>query len=270
MNNLDLRNRRVLVTGASAGLGEELARQLATVYGAHPVLVARRRDKLEALAASLRSHDITPEVEAADLSDPAEAEALLSRIDSDARPLAGAIFNAGVTLFGPSTTHASAAMLNLLATNVNVPVVMLTEMARRFAKRPEGGALMVVSSLAGTAPLPWQALYGASKALVTSYGLCLGHELRDTPVSVTVFAPGGIATPMLDQLGGAYKKGDFGIMDVDQCARIALEGMLARESLVVPGLLNKLNRFLMKVGPRDLVMQSVTQIYRNALKAHSA
>lgn len=269
MKLVDLRGKRVLVTGASAGLGEEIARQLATVYGAHPVLVARRRDKLEALSTALLRDGITPEIECADMCNPADVARLLDRVDTDERPLAAAVLNAGVTLFGPAIEQDWSAASALLSTNVVAPVQMVTELAKRFKARPEGGALMMVSSLGGFAPFPWQALYGASKALMTSYGLSLSHELAGSGVSVTVFAPGGIATPMLDSLHGSFKKGDAGIMDVDACARIAIEGMVRRQPLVVPGMLNKLNRLLMELGPRQMVMHSVSRIYRGALVRRS-
>jgi len=269
MARLSLRGQRVMVTGASAGLGAEFARQLARDHGAHPVLVARRRDRLEALAEELKTFGVEPEIVPADLSRDADVGRLLEAIEPEGKPLGAAILNAGVTRFGHGVDQPWDAALSLLATNILAPVRMVTELARRFKARPEGGAVMLVSSLAGFAPLPWQALYGGSKALVTSYGIALNHELEGTNTSVTVFAPGGIATEMLGAMGGAFKQGDVGIMDADACARIALEGFMARRGLVVPGMLNKLNAWAMQVGPRSLVLNSVSRIYRDALVKQS-
>ncbi len=265
MARLQLRGQRVLVTGASAGLGAEFARQLARDHGAHPVLVARRLDRLEALATELKAFGVEPEVFPADLSRDDDVGRLLHALDADGKPLGAAILNAGVTRFGHGVEQPWDALLGLLATNVLAPVRMVTHLARSFKSRPEGGAVMLVSSLAGFAPLPWQALYGGTKALVTSYGVALNHELEGSGTSVTVFAPGGIATEMLGAMGGAFKQGDLGIMDADACARLALEGFIARRGLVVPGMLNKLNAWAMQVGPRALVMNSVSRIYRAAL-----
>lgn len=265
MARLSLRGQRVLVTGASAGLGAEFALQLARDHGAHPVLVARRRDRLEALAEQLKAHGVAPEIAPADLSRDSNVAALLDTVDTDAAPLGAAILNAGVTHFGHAVDQPWEGALGLLATNVLAPVRLASELSRRFKARPAGGAVMLVSSLAGFAPLPWQALYGGSKALVTSFGIALNHELRGSAASVTVFAPGGIATEMLSAMGGAFKQGDLGIMDADACARIALEGFIARRDVVVPGALNKLNAWAMQVGPRSMVLDSVSRIYRDAL-----
>lgn len=269
MPPLQLREKWVLVTGASAGLGTELARQLARDYGANLVLAARRKDKLEALATELRAaHNVSVECVPTDLSQPDELDRLFTATVST-HPLHAAVLNAGVTWFGHGIDQPLSSVEALLRTNVDAVVKLTLRYAKHFRDAGDG-ALLLVTSMTAFAPSPYQALYGATKSLVARYGFALSEELRDSPVSVTVFTPGGIATDMLDQLGGTFKRGDIGIMDADVCARYALRGMVARRQLVVPGALNQLNAILMRHGPRAAVLRSISTIYRKALAKQSS
>jgi short-subunit dehydrogenase len=270
---LSLRDRNVLVTGASSGLGLEMARQLARDHGAHPILVARRREKLESLAKELAAHGVRPRVIAADMTVAADVARTFEEATKE--PLHAAILNAGVTFFGHTLEHATADIESLIATNVT-SVVTLTQrlvpyLLERASSTGEAGAVMLVSSMASLQPMPFQAVYGASKAFVTSYAIALAEELRDQPVSLTAFLPGGIATEMMDNAGlsNKYGKDHPMVMSVNECADLALRAFIARETTSVPGTLNKLAAFGAAVAPRKLVAHLVANDYRGALPKRS-
>ncbi|MFO0659694.1 MAG: SDR family NAD(P)-dependent oxidoreductase [Polyangiaceae bacterium] len=265
---MNVRGRWVLVTGASSGLGLEIAKGLAKNHGANLVLAARRRERLDALKSEIESaHQVRVEVVTSDLAKPGEAARLYEQT-IEGRDIYGAVLNAGVTHFGRATEQDDANFEALLATNVTSLVELSTRFARYLIGRREGGGIMLVSSLAGFNPMPYQATYGASKAFVTSFGRALNEEIRENGVSVTVFAPGGIATEMLSNTPGIakqYKQGDVGIMDADECAASAIDGFLKRKDVQVPGALNRAIALATKVAPHGIVASQIARLYEKGL-----
>lgn len=268
---LQLRSRWVLVTGASSGLGLEMARVLAREHGANLVLVARRRERLDALAAELqRAHGVEAVALTADLATDGAAEAVLAGATAGGRRLSAVVLNAGVTYYGDALAQDPAALQALVRTNVLGMVDLASRAARHFIQTleegGEPGALLLVSSVGGLMPLPYQAAYGASKAFITSYGLSLGEELRGRGVSVTVFAPGGIATELLELSGldAKFKAGQLGVMEAPACAARAVEALVQRRALVVPGFLNQALAAVPRLLPRRFLASRVAAIYRPA------
>jgi uncharacterized protein len=264
-SKMEFRSRWVLVTGASAGLGEAMARQLAK-EGANLVLVARRRERLESLASELQEHGIEVDVLPADLCKADDVERIFSEATAK-RSIYAVILNAGVTYFGEALKQSQTEFQQLLMTNVQSLVRLSQLYIPYMVEKNEQGGVMFVSSLGGFSPMPFQAAYGASKAFVTSYGQSLAEEIRDSGVTVSVFAPGGISTEMLDKSGlsKTFKAGDMGIMSAEECGRRALSGFRCRKRVCVPGALNQVSAAAMKIVPTSLVLGVMGKMYRKAL-----
>jgi hypothetical protein len=199
MKPMDFRDRWVLVTGASSGLGRAMAVELARKHGARIVAVARRGERLAELQREVDARGGQVATIVADLSRMEEVDRALEEADQGGR-LYAAILNAGVTHFGPYQELAWPDFEAMLNTNVRGVVRLATQMIPRLEQRETGGGLMLVSSLTGLTPVPYQTAYSATKAFLATFGAGLWHELRGKDVSVTTYAPGGIAT---EQTAGA-------------------------------------------------------------------
>ena len=256
----------MLVTGASSGLGREMARDLAQRHGAQLILVARREDRLQALKAELeQTVGIQVRVIAADLSKPEDVERVFEESVA-AQEVYGVVLNAGVTHFGRHQDLSWQEFEALLETNVKSCVRLVSQFVPYLIERNHGGGLMLVTSMTGLVPTPYQTAYSASKAFLTTFGEGLFHELQGENVSVTTFAPGGITTEMTERNGLQQHFGDtMQMMNADVCARIAIEAMVARRYLAIPGWFNRLQSALPRLVPRRLVGMVLAQAYKKAL-----
>jgi short-subunit dehydrogenase len=271
MKRMELRDRWVVVTGASSGLGREMARQLAGTHGANVVLVARRRDRLEELRAELEStHRVQARVLVADLARPEDVERVF-RESTGGAPIDAVILNAGVTYFGPQLELDWSTYEAMVATN-QTSVVRLTHLFVPYLlAQKRAGAVLLVTSVAGLIPAPYQAAYSGTKAFVTSFGQACAEELHGQDVSVSVFAPGGIATEMTHTSGlAAQFDGSLALQSAEACAREGLRALLARKPLAVGGWLNRLQVFATRLVPRRLVLVIARTAFRRALAAKAA
>lgn len=232
--------RTALVTGASSGIGRELARLLAA-EGGDLVLVARDRARLDDLAAELRhAHpEVTVEVLPADLADGAQLAAVEARVCDPARPVDLVVNNAGFGTYGPLVQADIDVEQREIAVNVTA-VVRLTHAAVGAMVARGRGAVMNVSSVAGLQATPGNATYGATKAFVASFGEAVAGELAGTGVTLTTVLPGFTRTEFQQRAGseGRDIPGPAWMSAPDVAAR-ALEATRAGKAWFVPGVLNK-------------------------------
>jgi hypothetical protein len=248
----ELRGRRALVTGASSGLGADFARELAA-HGCDLVLVARRADRLEALAKELRErHGVQAEVVAMSLSEPEAAAALHRRVSERGLEVDVLVNNAGFGAFGEFLSVPWEREREMLQLDV-VAVVQLTKLFGADMVRRGRGWILQVASIGAYQPSPTYATYSAAKAFVLSFGEALAFELRTTGVKVTVVSPGVTRTEFLQVSGQKptlYQR--MAMMESPAVARAGIRAMLRGKTSTVPGLVNKVPVFLMRLTPRRL------------------
>jgi hypothetical protein len=227
-----------LVTGASSGIGAALARELAAGGVGRLVLVARRAERLEALAADLADrHGTEVQVLVADLAERAGLAAVESRLASGTPAVDLLVNNAGVGTAGRFVD----APVDALEAQLQLNVLALMRLSRAALPGMVGrghGALCNVSSLASYQPAPGSAVYAAGKAFVTSLSESLHEEVRGTGVTVTAVCPGFTRTEFLDTSGGSEAAGmpDLVWMTAEAVAREAVVATARGRALCVPGL----------------------------------
>ncbi|MFT6644728.1 MAG: short-subunit dehydrogenase [Patiriisocius sp.] len=236
-----------LITGASSGIGEELARYFAK-QNFDLVITARRESNLKALAEELGG-SVSVTVVSFDLAEDAGVESLItavSEIEIDVL-----VNNAGIAYSGDFQSQDEAAVLNL----INLNIVALTRLTQRLLPKMVSrgmGKILNVASVASFQPVPSLAVYAASKAYVLSLSESLSEELRGTGVTVTALCPGLTKTALLDEVQGF----DVPIGIASTPADVAREGydaLMNREVIRVPGIANQAALAWAKHQPRWLV-----------------
>lgn len=243
--------RWTLVTGASSGIGADLAREFAS-RGHNLILVARRRDRLEALAAELRPQGIRAEAIEADLGDPAALEHVVAELVAHGLPLHTLVNNAGFGLKGRFAELPADEQFAMVELNV----VALTKLSRLvlpgLVERGRGGILNV-ASLAGFLAGPNMAVYYATKAYVLSLSEALHEEAKPHGVTVTALCPGPVITEFWDRAGVPMNASlRVGAMSSPDVARAGVQGYLAGQAIVVPGVATRLGLVGMRLLPRAL------------------
>jgi hypothetical protein len=245
-----------LVTGASAGIGREIARTLAG-EGFDLVVVARRQAELQALAEECRrDHRVRVDVVPMDLLAPNAAAKLAQLLDDEGLAIDLLVNNAGLLDMGRFAGIDVERHERLLQLNVVVLASLTRRLLSPMLERGRGRILNVASTSAFQ-PVPSLALYAASKAFVLSFSESLSEELRGTGVTVTALCPGVTKTDMVDRAQAENEAmqylPSFFQSDVDDVAREGVEACLAGRPVVVPGLSNRLMAASVGFYPRWLV-----------------
>jgi hypothetical protein len=251
-----------LVTGASTGIGRELA-LIAAAKGHSLVLVARSEGKLSELARWVReAHGARAEVVAVDLSDPESPSVLFHELAERKVEVAVLVNNAGFGSLGRVHETPLDRQLEMLRLNV----LALTHLTRLFlpAMVERGrGRILNVASTAGLQPGPWMAVYYASKAYVLSFSEALTEELRGTGVTSTALLPGPTRTEFqtrADMAGSGLVR--MGMADARAVAEAGYHGMEAGKAVVIPGIANNALSLLVRLSPRWAVRRVVGWLNR--------
>ena len=246
-----------LITGASAGLGREFARQLAP-RARGLVLVARRGDRLNELRDEMlrRDPNLIVHVRVVDLCNQSQIDQLAKWLDQEKIDIDLLINNAGLGDVGPFATSDPPRNHEMLLVNV----VALTALTRKLIPpmiAQKRGAILNVSSSAGFLPIPTFAVYAATKAYVTSFSEALHAELRGIGISVTTLCPGPVRTEfqsVAQRPGGEPEYGpDFVHVSAEQVVRDTLAAVEADRPLVIPGFMMKLGMFLVRLTPMSIL-----------------
>jgi short-subunit dehydrogenase len=245
-----------LVTGASSGLGEQFARELARRH-ANLVLSARSRDKLERLAADLsRVNGVKVDVIVQDLAEADGALALAKELKNRGITIDHLINNAGFGTAGRFETMDVEREARMVRVNCESVVVLSRALLRGMVDRKRGGILNVAST-AGHQPTPFMSTYGASKAFVLSFTLALAEELRGSGVHALALCPGPVPTGF--QAAASIPSGavlSFAKLDAHTVVERALDAYARRTVLKTPGLVNSVQTLASKVFPRSLVVRA--------------
>ncbi|RPH95661.1 SDR family oxidoreductase [candidate division KSB1 bacterium] len=251
----DSTSRTALITGASGGIGLELAKLFAQ-DGWNLVLVARSREKLEVHARALESaHKVSVRIIAQDLSVPGAARNIYDELSAANISIEALVNNAGYGMRGSFAANDYTVEIGMIALNVTA----LTELTKFFLPpmiAARKGCIMNVASTAGFQPGPFGAVYYATKAYVVSFTEALAEELRGTGVVASVLCPGPTETGWADRAGMSntplFK---HGVMDAAAVARIGYRGLMRGKVTVIAGLKNLLLMESVRMMPRRLMVR---------------
>ena len=242
-----------LVTGGSGGIGLELAKVLAR-NGFDLVLVARKRDTLEAAASQLEGKfDVKARVFAADLRRPEAPQAIFDFLQNENIPIEVLVNNAGFGLGGEFADTKLQRELEMIQVNIAALTALTKLFLPPMIKRGSGRVLNVAST-AAFQPGPLMAVYYATKAYVLSFSEALSEELRNTNVTVTALCPGPTHTDFADtaEMSSSRLFNSFGIADADDVAKYGFDAMMHGKRLAIPGIKNKILAQANRIAPRAL------------------
>ena len=251
-----------LVTGASSGIGADIARELAgRGYGV--TLAARREDRLRELAGELEGFGVRVEVAPCDVADEASRGAMVASIAARGLTVDVLVNNAGFGSAGHFVELDHDREVQLVRTNVEAVVALCGVYAPQMADRGRG-AILNVASTAAFQPLPIQATYAASKAFVLSFSDSLHEELGAHGVSVTALCPGPVDTEFVDVAGmsehvSSMPKAFFA--SSPKVAAAGVKGMEKGKRVVVPGGLNRAGAIGGQLAPRSLLLPFVRRAH---------
>lgn len=263
----DLRGKTAFVTGASAGIGRELARVLARDV-ATLILVARRRERLDELAAELTSIrvDLRVLVEPVDLLDRHATGVLLDELEKRGEHVDVLVNNAGFGDYGLLHEREWSKIERMLELNVVSATFLLSRLVPRMVAR-KSGAVLNVGSIAGLIPSPAMAAYSATKAYMNYLSETMTAELTGTGVTLTVVCPGPIATEFQEVAGaneGIERPPMPAAMHIDavKCAEEAIGAMVKGRARVIPGFVPRVMATVTDSLPRAFVRPIIANVVR--------
>jgi short-subunit dehydrogenase len=261
------RNSAALITGASAGIGAEVARELAR-RGHGVVLVARRKQRLNELAEELSAeHGVRAETISADLSKPASRSRIPGRITELGLDVDILVNNAGFATGGPFAQSEAKRELEQVQVLVEAVVALTSAFLPAMVERRRG-AILNVASTAAMQPLPYAAGYSAAKAYVLTFSEAIHQEVSGQGVTVTALAPGPVETEFWEiadwQVGGgrSFEKAFPAKVSVTDVARAGVEGLDSGRRVVVPGLPMRAAMLAARYVPHAVKLPVVERVMR--------
>ena len=242
----------VLITGASSGIGLDLAKLMAPSFDL--IITARNQNELEKIARELEAaHGNHVHVIPADLAQPDAPQQIFAEIERRGLPVDILINNAGFGSYGAFAESDHQTELDMIQVNITA-LTSLTRLALSGMLGRKRGRIMNVASTAGFQPGPLMAVYYATKAYVIMFSEAIANELKGSGVTVTCLCPGATAT----KFAGRAKMEEsrlfkMGAMRSEDVARIAYKGMMAGKTMVIPGVLNRALAMSVRFSPRKLV-----------------
>jgi uncharacterized protein len=250
-----------LITGASGGIGEELAHLLAAAR-IDVVLLARSADALAALAVDLvRAHGVQAHVIAQDLALPSAPEAIVQDLATRGLSIDILINNAGFGTYGLFAGTSADEEARLIQVNITA-LTMLTKLLLPSMLQRRHGRIMNVASTAAFLPGPLMAVYYASKAYVLSFSEALSNETTGTGVTVTCLCPGPTTTGFQERarMPDTRLLSTLAVASAADAARAGFDGMMAGQAIVVPGVVNRIGVQAIRLTPRAIVRRLIRSI----------
>lgn len=263
MGKLNFKDKWIVVTGASSGLGEALAIELASQEGANLVITARRKERLETLKSKIED-EFKREVIVieSDLSDPGSVENLFQE-SIEKKDIFAIINNAGMTDFNPANIKYYEKYEKIIEVNLK-SLIRLSLMFLDYFKNKSEGAILNITSMGAFFPLVYQGAYAASKHGAQVFTEILSKENINKNITISSFAPGGIATEMLSSSGLDKLRGaeDPFTWSAAKVAEKAIRSFKKKKLLSVPGFVYNLGLVLKRILPRKTLLYFLEKSYR--------
>ncbi len=257
--------KTALITGASSGIGAAFASALAS-SGHDLILVARSKNKLDAIAAILTAaHHCKVAVITADLTEPDAVAKLKAEVARRKLTVEVLVNNAGFGSGGDFAESDAPRNADMISLNVAAVVALSHAFLPSMIKR-KSGAIINVASTSAFQPLPFLALYAASKAFVLSFSEALWGEVKGKGVKVLALCPGPVDTPFFEASGSPEMKNKVPrpmMMTADVVVAQALKGLKSGKAVVVPGWPNKITSFIPRLMPRQLLTKASGQLMKH-------
>ncbi|HEY1211158.1 MAG TPA: SDR family oxidoreductase [Terracidiphilus sp.] len=258
-NTRDFDGKWALVTGASAGIGAALARELAT-YGARLILTARRRDRLEALASELKVKGTEVRIVVADLNDPAAPKNIYDATEGSGLTVDILINNAGLGQYGAFAQSEITQELSQVRVNCEAMVRLSRLFVPRMVERRRGWVMMLAST-ASFQPMPYLSTYAATKAFARFFALGLAAEVARFGVKVTALCPGRTESEFFEVAHAGAFKGNH-MPTAEDVARLAVVALKRGQRTFIPYFRSRFRAFLIRFLPVGLITRYVEKAAR--------
>jgi uncharacterized protein len=255
----DFNGKWALVTGASAGIGAALARELAS-HGAKLILTARRKDRLDTLAAELAGRGTEVRIVVADLTDPDAPRAIFEATEGAGLAVEILINNAGLGQYGDFYKTDIQQELSQIRVNCEA-VVHLTRLFVPEMVRRGRGWVLVLASTASFQPVPFLSTYAATKAFDRFFAVALAEELAPTGVKVTALCPGPTESEFFE-VAGASQFRDRKIQSAEEVVQRGIEALATGKRTIVPYFNGRATAFLTRFLPVGLITYIVAKVLR--------